>query len=125
MKTQTRSRTMPKAATTKRRAASRPSLTLRARPRKVAAGETIAVRVDFDGLPGVDLAVEPRGAFGLDLRSLSRPGTVRLKARKHGKATLVATGRPAAAGAGAPRRLLHVECEGLKVGLSDFEYVPG
>ncbi len=92
--------------------------------RRVAAGGTIEVGVDFSRLATVDLVVEPRGAFALDLRALTRPGVVRLKGRKHGKATLIATGRPAAAGAPETRRLLHVECEGPKVGLSDFEYLP-
>jgi len=116
----------PKAARApaKRRAAARPGLTLRASARRVAAGGTIEVGVDFSRLATVDLVVEPRGAFALDLRALTRPGVVRLKGRKHGKATLIATGRPAAAGAPETRRLLHVECEGPKVGLSDFEYLP-
>jgi hypothetical protein len=104
--------------TTQKKTTKSPTLALRPSVRKVAAGETIEVRVDFAArLGGVDLVVEPRGAFTLDLRALTRPGIVRMKGKKHGKATLIAT-------APGVRRLMHVECEGPKVGLSEFEYIP-
>ncbi len=86
---------------------------------EVKAGEPLAIAVDFAGVEGVDLRLEPAGVFRMDLASLQKPGTVRLRGLADGKASLVATARGADVS-----QVVHLACEGPVVRISSFAYVP-
>lgn len=90
---------------------------------RVNAGETIAVKVEAAGVESVQLKVVPAEAFDIDLRSLSRPGLVRLKGRADGTGTLIAEGTTA--GGDRIERMLHLECVGPMLRLLGFGYIPG
>ena len=101
----------------------KPALTLRADVREVKANASIAVSVGMKGLDRVELELEPKGAFTLDLKSLSKAGVVRLKGHMDGKATLIATGKVGRKGV--IEKMLHIACEGPSLRLLGFGYIPG
>lgn len=97
-------------------------LRLEAQTVRVDAGQAIEVFVAFDGLEQVSLQMVPREPFGIDLKSLSRPGTVRMKGQADGVATLIARGSTAT---GAQREaMLHVRCDGAELRLLGWGYIP-
>jgi len=105
------------------RKALKPALTLRSDVREVKANASIAVSVGMKGLDKVELELEPRGAFSLDLKSLSKAGIVRLKGHKDGQATLIATGKVGRKSV--IEKMLHIACEGPSLRLLGFGYIPG
>ncbi len=97
-------------------------LRLEAQTIRVDAGQAIDVFVAFDGLEQVSLQMVPLEPFGIDLKSLTRPGTVRLKGRADGVATLIARGRTET---GAQREaMVHVRCDGAELRLIGWGYIP-
>jgi hypothetical protein len=100
----------------------KPALTLRPDVREVKANASIKVSVGMKGLDKVELALEPRGAFSLDLKSLSKTGIVRLKGHKDGKATLIATGKVGRKSM--VEKMLHVACVGPSLKILGFGYTP-
>jgi hypothetical protein len=99
----------------------KPSLTLTADVPEVKAGRTIALKVEFKGADKVELQLEPRGTFEMDLSEMKKPGLVRLKGRKDGKGTVIAT---AHVKGGVIRRMIHLACEGPVVRILGFGYLP-
>lgn len=87
---------------------------------EVKAGAAIAVNVGFKGVEKVELALVPAGTFAIDLKSVRKPGLVRLRGKKDGKATLFARGF--AGGEVVLERKIHVACEGPRVRVSAFGY---
>ncbi len=100
----------------------KPALALEAETLYVKAGGVIPVAVELKNLDAVELTLEPAKIFSLDLPSLTRKGLVRLRGKKDGKATLIASGRVGAAEV--IRKMLHVECEGPVVRILGFGYIP-
>src|SRR5438094_4819680 len=92
--------------TTARRAAAKPEVTLRAGVERVKTRGAIPVDVAFSGAERVELTLEPAGTFSLDSRTLKKPGVVRLRGERDGKATLIASARSGKAQVA--RTLLHV-----------------
>ena len=56
-----------------------PKLALTPSVGRVKQKDVVSVKVEFEGLDEVSFAIEPRGAFSLDLNPMTRPGTLRLK----------------------------------------------
>lgn len=100
-----------------------PKLALTPSVGRVKQKDVVSVKVEFEGLDEVSFAIEPRGAFSLDLNPMTRPGTLRLKGLADGTATLVASGK--VGGAEAVRKLLHLHCEGPSVRILAYGYLPG
>ncbi|MHC4390798.1 MAG: hypothetical protein ACYS22_05700 [Planctomycetota bacterium] len=99
-----------------------PELSLLPDGYSIDAGESICVAVNFTSVEDVALTIEPRDAFSIDMRELSKPGTVRLKGILDGPATLIARGR-LASGEGIERQI-HVECVGPLLRLLGCGYIP-
>ncbi len=98
------------------------SLRLEASLAKVDAGDCIDVDVAFSGLEEVRLELVPQETFSLDLRSLRKTGSVRLKGREDGVATLIARGATAT---GEKREaMLHFRCDGAELKLLGWGYIP-
>lgn len=93
----------------------KPALTLRPDLKEVNAGETITVDVGFKGMDSVELRLEPSKTFSLDLKSMKKPGLVRLKGKRDGIATLIAKG------AGI-EKMIHLRCVGPTVRILAFGY---
>jgi hypothetical protein len=103
---------------------SAPQLALVADRPEVRKGETIRVAVEMSGLDEVTFSLEPaRKVFSLDLASMKKPGAVRLKGEGHGFATLIASGRKN--GVEVVKRMVHVRCQGPRVGILVFGYLRG
>lgn len=117
--------------TTKKTAATRatrttklakPTLTLKADRLEVGQEQMIAIQVAFKGLDKVDLSIEPKKGFTIDLKSIAKPGLVRLRAKKDGTTTLIASGR---VGSGEViRKMIHVKCLGPVVRILACGYLP-
>lgn len=101
----------------------KPALSLKADRLVVDAEQMIAVTVDFKGVDSVELALEPKKGFTIDLKSLNRPGIVRLRAKRDGTSTVIATAKKGSAVI--IRKEIHLKCVGPVVRILAFGYIPG
>lgn len=115
-------RTTRRVARRKPAAIAAPSLRLDADRPEVKAGEAVRLTVRFGGLDSVELELAPKKGFAIDLRSLSKPGVVHLRGKRDGTTTVIASGR--AGGKEVVRKLIHLRCEGPKVRILAFGYIP-
>jgi len=99
-----------------------PALSLTPSVGRVKQKDVISVKVEFEGLDDVALSLEPQDAFTLDLSSMSRSGTLRMKGLADGTTTLIASGR--VGGQEVVRKVLHLYCEGPTVRIVAYGYIP-
>lgn len=99
-----------------------PTISLTPDVRRVKQNGGVAVTVAFTGLDEVEFALEPRGAFTLDLASMTKAGVLRLRGKKDGTATIVARGKLGAKIV--HTEVLHIQCEGPIVRILACGYIP-
>ncbi len=71
-----------------------PSLNLTAPDKEAFVGEKLSIDVGFANLTKVRLTLQPAGIFELKRPTLAKPGKIKLRGLKPGKATLIAEGIP-------------------------------
>jgi hypothetical protein len=98
----------------------KPSIALKPNRKRVDAGERIAVSVALAGVDRVELSLEPKQPFELDLRSMRKSGIVRLRGRADGIATLIASGRVGTKEV--IRKMVHLRCDGPQVRILEYGY---